>query len=65
VLASDAITDVLATNSVGIRRNHVPAAGRKLITLPLAALLGQAVRRMLSGKAIAPLLTRWPVSADG
>jgi len=65
VLASDAISDVLATDSVGSRRDHAPVLGRKLITLPVAVLLGQAVRRMLSGKPIAPLLTRWPVPSDG
>jgi ribose-phosphate pyrophosphokinase len=63
VLTSGAITDVLATDSVGIRAG--PAAGRKLITLSVAALLGQAMRRMLSGKPLAPLLTHWPVPADG
>ena len=63
VLTSGAITDVLATDSVGIRAG--PAAGRKLITLSVAALLGQAMRRMLSGKPLAPLLTHWPVPSDG
>jgi CHAD domain-containing protein len=62
--ASSAVTDVLATDSVGIRRVHAAVIGRKLITLPVAVLLGQAVRRMLSGKAIAPLLTRRPVPAE-
>lgn len=64
VLTSGAITDLLATDSVGIRRDHLPAIGRKLVCLPVAALLGQAVRRMLSGKPVAPLLTRWPVAPD-
>jgi len=64
LMASAAITDVLTTDSVGIRQDSPPAIGRKLTRLPVAALLGQALRRILSGKPLAPLLIHWPVPAD-
>lgn len=66
LLKSGAITSILTTDSVGFsfdppRNLAVPD---KLVTLSIAPLLGQAVRRMLAGKSVAPLLSRWPVAFD-
>jgi ribose-phosphate pyrophosphokinase len=36
----------------------------KLVVLPIAPLFGEAIRRMLSGRPVAPLLERWPPGAD-
>lgn len=58
------ITDVLVTDSSGTPYQHSPALMRKLTTLSVAALFGQAVRRIEAGQPIAPLLGRWPVSPD-
>lgn len=56
ILKSPSITDAVVTDSVGV----APLIDRKLITLSVAPLLGQAVSRMLCGQPLAPLLTRWP-----
>jgi ribose-phosphate pyrophosphokinase len=66
LLAAPALTSVLITDSVGLShtRSAVPApGGAKLVTLPIGPLFGEAVRRMLSGKPVAPLLEQWPVPA--
>ena len=64
LIAAESITQIVTTDSVG--GVHQPAAdpARKLVTLSIAPLLGQALRRILDGKPLAPLLTRWPLSAD-
>ena len=65
VLAAASLASVLVTDSVG----PGPAAARtlgdggKLTVLAVGPLLGQALRRMLDGKPLAPLLERWPISA--
>jgi phosphoribosylpyrophosphate synthetase len=33
----------------------------KRVTLSIAPLLGQALRRQLTGEPVSPLLERWPV----
>jgi ribose-phosphate pyrophosphokinase len=58
VLKSPSITDMVVTDSVGTPAQ--PVTGRKPITLSIAPLFGQALRRMLGGQPVAPLLTRWP-----
>jgi len=64
VLAAASVTTVLATDSVGSQLARAPALQQKLVILPIAALFGQAVRRISSGKPIAPLLTRWPAADE-
>lgn len=65
VLSSAAVADVLVTDSVGSQHEYPPALRQKLIILPVAALFGQAVRRISVGMPIAPLLTSWPAPAAG
>jgi ribose-phosphate pyrophosphokinase len=55
VAAATSITDVLVTDSVGIR-----SGTEKIHTLPIAPLFGEALRRLIHGEPVAPLLTRWP-----
>jgi ribose-phosphate pyrophosphokinase len=65
VLAAPTLASVVVTDSIG----PGPAAARssaemtKLTVLAVGPLFGQALRRMLDGKALAPLLERWPISA--
>ena len=63
---SEAISGIVATDSVGIadHRQRSSSVRDKLVTLSIAPLLGQAVRRMLTGKPLAPLLRRWPPSEE-
>jgi ribose-phosphate pyrophosphokinase len=59
LMSSEQIASVLITDSVGIR---LPAStAGKLATLSVAPLFGEAVRRIIAGKSLAPLLSRWPV----
>jgi len=61
------ITSVVLTDSVGLQSPRMPAASgaaARIVTLPVAPLFGQAVRRMLAGKPLAPLLERWPVAFE-
>ena len=64
---AEAISGIVVTDSVGsadqAQSPSVTAAG-KLITLSVAPLFGQALRRMLAGKPVAPLLQRWPLGPD-
>lgn len=64
LIAADSINEIVTTDSVG--SVHRPSAdpARKLVTLSLAPLLGQALRRIVAGRPLAPLLTRWPLSAS-
>jgi ribose-phosphate pyrophosphokinase len=67
LLAVPTLTSVLITDSVGLphTRAVAPAASNgKLVTLPVGPLLGQAIRRMLSGKPVAPLLENWPLPPE-
>lgn len=66
VLATEAISGMLVTDSVAA---DVPAgasavASGKLVTLPVAPLFGEAVRRMVAGAPLASLLQRWPPSLE-
>lgn len=62
VLATEAISGVLVTDSVAedLPAGTAAAASGKLVMLPVAPLLGEAVRRMVAGVPLAPLLQRWP-----
>jgi ribose-phosphate pyrophosphokinase len=57
--ASQSISSVVVTDSTGLFA-PVPGEG-KLTTVSIAPLIGQALHRMTSGQAVAPLLERWPV----
>ncbi|HVC30737.1 MAG TPA: phosphoribosyltransferase family protein, partial [Steroidobacteraceae bacterium] len=62
LLAAEAISGILATDSVGIDFPgvHSAAVQGKLVTLPVAPLIAQAIRRMAAGTPVAPLLEDWP-----
>ena len=61
VLANSSITGVVTTDSVGYPFVPLlPEAAHKLTILSVAPLFGEAVRRILSGQPLAPLLKRWP-----
>jgi ribose-phosphate pyrophosphokinase len=62
VLAAEAISDLAVTDSVGIDfpAAHSAAARGKLVVLPIAPLIAQVVRRMITGQPVAPLLEHWP-----
>ena len=65
LIAAEQICSITATDSVGTGlRNAPPAGSAKLVPLSVAPLIGQTLRRMASGKPVAPLLERWPVSPD-
>jgi ribose-phosphate pyrophosphokinase len=64
--AAPAISRIVCTDSVG-RTPHdqaAPSAQDRLSVLGIAPLFAEAVRRMLTGKPLAPLLDGWP-PADG
>lgn len=62
LLAADAISGIVVTDSVGIEfpAARSPAAPGRLVTLPIAPLLSQVIRRMLAGEPVGPLLEHWP-----
>lgn len=69
LLDSEDIASAVVTDSVGVPLGPPagearPAAGgtsrANLAVLSVAPLLGEAIRRMLSGEPVAPLLERWP-----
>lgn len=64
VLQSAVLASVVVTDSVGsLSTAAQPANGTaKLTVLAVGPLFGQALRRMLDGRPLAPLLERWPVS---
>lgn len=65
LLAAEAIAGIVVTNSVGFEPPGRPAAPPgKLVTLSVAALLGEAVGRMAAGVPIGSLLEQWPVTAE-
>ena len=59
--AADSIAGIVVTDSVGTAM-HVRDSARhpKLTILPIAPLIGQAVRRIADSASLAPLLDRWP-----
>lgn len=66
LLAAGQITGIVITNSVGIvsPATTSPSGSGKLVTLSVAPLMGQVLRRMITGKPVAPLLERWPVAPE-
>jgi len=64
VLAAASLASVVATDSVGPQPGSLRAAGSptRLVVLPIAPLFGQALRRMLDGEPLAPLLEHWPLA---
>lgn len=65
VAASPAVTDIVVTDSAGTGIGRSVNLQRNVAILPAQSLLGQAVRRMLSGEPLAPLLSRWPAEPGG
>lgn len=66
LLSIDAISGAVVTDSVGtsyVSMSTIAAAG-KLTMLSVAPLFGQTLRHIVDGRAVAPLLERWPVTAD-
>jgi ribose-phosphate pyrophosphokinase len=64
VFAAGHIAGILTTDSVGVlppMRAAPDTVPQKLVILSIAPLIGQALRRVLAGKPLAPLLERWPV----
>jgi ribose-phosphate pyrophosphokinase len=57
VEAIEALTSVVVTDTAGLS----PGSSGKRVTLSIAPLLGQALRRLLTGEPVSPLLERWPV----
>lgn len=57
-----AIASITVTDSVGtaLGESLRADAGDRLVTLPIAPLFGQTLRRMHAGEPVAPLLERWP-----
>jgi ribose-phosphate pyrophosphokinase len=67
VLDAGSIASLVTTDSVGntFQLANIPTTSAgKLVVLPIAPLFGQAVRRMVSGRHLAPLLERWPVAIE-
>ena len=62
VEAIDGLASVVVTDSTGadIGSSQSPGSGKRT-TLSIAPLLGQALRRLLAGRPLSPLLERWPV----
>ncbi len=57
VASAPSITDVVTTDSVGFRCDF-----EKVLTLSVAPLFADMLRRIGRGQPIAPLLTQWPVA---
>ncbi len=66
VLATEAVSGVLVTDSVGLELPAGPTvtASGKLVILPVATLFGEALRRLVAGVPLASLLVRWPPSLE-
>lgn len=65
VLADQGIAGVITTDSVGYPFAPLTLeAAPKLTVLSIAPLFGEAVRRMLAGIPLAPLLDHWPVTGE-
>ncbi len=64
--AAASITSVLITDSAGLNAapGSAAVAAGKVVTLSVAPLIGQAMRRILAGKPLAPLLSKWPVAFE-
>lgn len=61
---ADQISSIVVTDSVGLvfsaPRTAIAVSG-KLVTLSVAPLFGEAVRRMAAGESVSPLLELWPL----
>jgi ribose-phosphate pyrophosphokinase len=67
LLTAESISSVLVTDSAGISSQLEAKSGgarNKLVTLSIAPLLGRALQRILAGRPLAPLLSRWPVALE-
>ncbi|MGC8521572.1 MAG: ribose-phosphate diphosphokinase [Steroidobacteraceae bacterium] len=62
LIAAEPIDSITTTDSVGfaLPAAHAPGATDRLVTLPVAPLFAAALRRMLAGEPVAPLLEHWP-----
>lgn len=60
LLAAEAISGIVVTDSTGLELPAAAAASEKLLTLPVAPLLGEVVRRIATGVPVMPLLSQWP-----
>jgi ribose-phosphate pyrophosphokinase len=62
----DSVSGVVVTDSTGFATapSGTPTSPGKRTILPIAPLLGQAMRRLLARKPLSPLLERWPVSFE-
>lgn len=62
LIATDSLASITVTDSVGaaLPASLAERAAGRLVRLPIAALFGQTVRRMMAGQPVAPLLERWP-----
>jgi ribose-phosphate pyrophosphokinase len=60
------IDGIVVTDSVGreLPMSSAAAGSSKLVTLPIAPLLGETVRRLSADEPLAPLLARWPPQAQ-
>lgn len=66
VIADPGLAGVITTDSVGYHFGPLaPDCAGKLTVLSIAPLFGEALRRMLSGQPLAPLLQHWPVESGG
>ncbi len=61
------ISSIVITDSAGtafVTRPDFPVAAGKLVILPIAPLFGEALKRIVAGRPVSPLLTRWPVGFE-
>lgn len=66
LMAAEAICGIVVTDSTGLEPTpaaSAAAASGRLVTLSVAPLIGQAIRRMAAGEPVAPLLSHWPASS--
>ncbi len=63
LVAAPSIDSITVTDSVGaaLPASLCLAATDRLTSLPIAPLLGETLRRMLTGQPVAPLLELWPL----
>lgn len=67
LVTAENISSVLVTDSAGLTSQLQAKSGavaNKLVTLSIAPLFGRALQRILAGKPLAPLLSRWPIAFE-
>jgi ribose-phosphate pyrophosphokinase len=67
LVTATSITSIVTTDSAGISSELQATLGanaNKLVTLSIAPLFGCALQRMLAGRPLAPLFSRWPVAFE-